>query len=395
MSPRARIVVVGLALGLALGGGLAWRWWSRPAPGVLAASGTIEATEVDASFRVGGRLLERAVDEGSAVTAGAVLARLDSPELVAEVDRLRAALQATETRIPQLRTEILLREELTRRRIEEARAALAAREHRLAELRSGARPQETERARAEVREARAVLDNARTESERLETLHRQELIAAQTRDAARMALAVAAERHRAALERLAMVEEGPRQEEIRRAEAEVRQAAAALRVAEAGELEVVLTRQQLGTAEATVARDRAALAAAEAQLGFSVLRSPLGGVVLRKHVEPGETIVAGTPVVTIADLASTWLKIYVPEPKLGHVKLGQPAEVTTDSYPGKVYRGTVTFVASEAEFTPKTVQTPEERVKLVFAVKITVANPDQELKPGMPADARLRTDGGR
>jgi len=131
---------------------------------------------------------------------------------------------------------------------------------------------------------------------------------------------------------------------------------------------------------------------AEAQLGNTVLRSPQAGVVLRKHVEPGEMIGAGTPVVTVADLGRIWLKIYIPEPQLGRVKLGQSVEVTTDSYPGKVYRGTVTFVSSEAEFTPKNIQTQEERVKLVFAVKVAVENESQELKPGMPADAKIRLD---
>lgn len=441
---QKRMAAIVAAAAVVLAGGLGWRWWNRPPAGVLVASGTIEATEMDASFKVSGRVVERPVDEGQGVAAGALIARLESPELEAEVERLRASLQATETRIPQLRTEIAWREELTRRRVAEAEAALAAREHRLADLKSGARPaeiaeaeaalafrrerlaelksgsrpQEVQRAQAEAREARAVLENADTEYRRMESLYRQELIAAQARDAARTALDVAVERHRAARERLALVEEGPRTEEIRRAEAEVRQAEAALalvregarpdeirraaaevqqaqaalRLAQAGELEAALTRQQLATAQASVARDRAALAGAEAQLGYTVLRSPQAGVVLRKHVEPGEMIGAGTPVVTVADLGRVWLKIYVPEPQLGRVKLGQPVEVTTDSYPGKVYRGTVTFVSSEAEFTPKNIQTLEERVKLVFAVKVALENESQELKPGMPADAKIRLD---
>ena len=415
---QKRMAAIVAAAALVVAGGLGWRWWSRPPAGVLVASGTIEATEMDASFKVSGRVVERPVDEGQRVAAGALIARLESPELEAEVERLRASLQATETRIPQLRTEIAWREELTRRRVAEAEAALAARGHRLADLKSGARPaeiaeaeaalafrrerlaelksgsrpQEVQRAQAEAREAKAVLENADTEYRRMESLYRQELIAAQARDAARTALDVAIERHRGALERLALVREGARPDEIRRAAAEVQQAQAALRLAQAGELEVALTRQQVATAQASIARDRAALAAAEAQLGNTVLRSPQAGVVLRKHVEPGEMIGAGTPVVTVADLGSIWLKIYIPEPQLGRVKLGQSVEVTTDSYPGKVYRGTVTFVSSEAEFTPKNIQTQEERVKLVFAVKVAVENESQELKPGMPADAKIRLD---
>jgi HlyD family secretion protein len=201
---------------------------------------------------------------------------------------------------------------------------------------------------------------------------------------------VAAEQHRAAVEKLDLTREGSRAEEIRRAEADVRQAQGALVEAETGELDIVHKRQELTTLEANIRRDRAALAMAEATLGYTVLRSPLHGVVLRKHVEPGETIAAGTPIVTIADLDDVWVKIYVPETSLGRVRLGQAAEVTTDSYRGKVYRGRVVFVSSEAEFTPKTIQTFEERVKLVFAVKVAVDNAAQELKPGMPADARLR-----
>jgi HlyD family secretion protein len=427
---------------LAAGAGFAWRTWRGPGEDLLLASGTIEATEVDASFKVAGRLVERLADEGDRVEAGQPLARLDSPELEADVRRLRAALAATETRLPQLRTEIAWREELTRRRVAEAaavlaarearlaelragsrpqevaeaRAVLAAREARVAELRAGSRPQEVQQAEAAVREAQAVLARARQDLERLERLVETGAVSRQEQDVARTSHDVAAERLRSARERLALVGEGPRPEEIRRAEAEVEQARArlallvegarpeeirraeaeveqaraALAGARAGELEVALRRQEVATLEANVVRDRAALAAAEAQLADTRIASPLAAVVLRAHAEPGEVLAAGTPVLTLADLGRTWLRVYVPEPRLGRVKLGQAADVTTDSYPGKVYRGAVTFISAEAEFTPKNVQTPEERVKLVFAVKITVENPDQELKPGMPADARLR-----
>jgi HlyD family secretion protein len=377
-----------LILGV-VGGTLGWRWWSRPPEGILRAAGTIEATEVAVSFKIPGRVIARPADEGQRLKTGDPVARLESRELEADVDRLRAALDATETRLPQLATEIALQEALTRARIAEAEAALAARQEALAELRAGTRQQELQRARADVREAKAVLDNAQADFRRMEALLRDGGVSAQTRDSAQSAYQVAVERHRNAQERLALATEGPRQEEIRRAEAETAQARASLLLAQTGELEITRRRQELATTRAAIARDRAALAAAEAQLGYTTLVSPQAGVVLRKHVEPGEMIAAGTPAVTLADLDNIWLKIYIPEPRLGQVKLGQAAEITTDSYPGKRYRGAVTFINSEAEFTPKNVQTQEERVKLVFAVKIRVENPNQELKPGMPADARL------
>jgi HlyD family secretion protein len=134
---------------------------------------------------------------------------------------------------------------------------------------------------------------------------------------------------------------------------------------------------------------RATLRTSDVKLKDTVIYAPLNGVVLRKNVEEGETVGTGTMLFTIGDLENPWVKVYVKEDKLGFVKLGQRAEVTADTYPGKVYEGTVTYISSEAEFTPKNVQTKEERVKLVFGVKVSVKNVNNELKPGMPADVRI------
>ena len=131
---QTQVLIGAAALILAVAGGLAWQWWSRPPAGLLIASGTIEATEVDVSFKIPGRVIARPVDEGDRVEPGTLVGRLESRELEAEVERLQASLQATETRIPQLQTEIALEEQLTDARIAEARASLAAREERLAEL---------------------------------------------------------------------------------------------------------------------------------------------------------------------------------------------------------------------------------------------------------------------
>jgi HlyD family secretion protein len=158
----------------------------------------------------------------------------------------------------------------------------------------------------------------------------------------------------------------------------------------------VITSQQMDAAKtayeaalAQVQLSRAALRTAEVRLKDTVLYSSVSGVVLVKNVEEGETVAAGTPVFTIGDLENPWIKVYVKESKLGLVKLGQKAEVRTDSYPKKTYEGTVTYISSEAEFTPKNVQTQEERVKLVFGVKVKVNNEKNELKPGMPADVKI------
>lgn len=134
---------------------------------------------------------------------------------------------------------------------------------------------------------------------------------------------------------------------------------------------------------------RASLGTAEVRLKDSVMYAPLSGIVLRKNIEEGETVGAGTMVFTIGDLENPWVKVYVKEDRLGAVKLGLKADVMVDSFPNKRYEGIVTYIASEAEFTPKNVQTREERVKLVFGVKVSVKNQNNELKPGMPADVKI------
>ena len=145
-------------------------------------------------------------------------------------------------------------------------------------------------------------------------------------------------------------------------------------------------REQVDQARARLQLAEASQALAQTRLGYAELTAPLDGVVLTENVEPGEFVAAGTPVVTIGALDPVWLRAYIGETDLGRVKLGQTARVSTDTWPGKAYRGTVTFIAQDAEFTPKNVQTEKERVKLVYRIKITIPNLDQELKPGMPAD---------
>jgi HlyD family secretion protein len=158
----------------------------------------------------------------------------------------------------------------------------------------------------------------------------------------------------------------------------------------------VITPQQMDAAKTTydaalaqLQLSQATLRTAEVRLQDTVIYSSVSGVVLVKNVEEGETVAAGTPVFTIGDLENPWIKVYVKENKLGLVKLGQKVEVRTDSHPGKKYEGTVSYISSEAEFTPKNVQTQEERVKLVFGVKVKVMNENNELKPGLPADVKI------
>jgi len=134
---------------------------------------------------------------------------------------------------------------------------------------------------------------------------------------------------------------------------------------------------------------KASLDLANTRLGFADLASPIDGFVLVKSAEAGEVVQVGSTVFTVVDLRDIWLTAYINETDLGRVKLNQPAEIKTDTYPNKVYKGRISFISQEAEFTPKQIQTTEERVKLVYRIKIRADNSSLELKPGMPADAYI------
>lgn len=159
-------------------------------------------------------------------------------------------------------------------------------------------------------------------------------------------------------------------------------------------LDSVTTEKDVMSAQRTAAlgQIRQAEAAADlvkTQIDKATVAAPIAGTVLRRDVELGETALPGSPLFTLADLARPWVRVYIPETDLGRVKIGQSVKVYSDSYPGKVYAGAVTTISGEAEFTPKNVQTKEERVRLVYAVKVALENPDGELKIGMPVDADL------
>jgi HlyD family secretion protein len=157
---------------------------------------------------------------------------------------------------------------------------------------------------------------------------------------------------------------------------------------------VDVLRRELATAQAQVKEAASSIEVIQTQIEYSNLYAPTAGVVLVKNSEAGEFIVPGGAVITLGDVAKPWLKAFINEGDLGRVKLGQKVTVTTDSYPGKAYPGKITFISSEAEFTPKNVQTTKERVKLVYRIKVSLANPHNELKPGMPADAKIHLKDG-
>jgi HlyD family secretion protein len=347
-------------------------------PAAIRVSGNIEVTDVEVSFKISGRLEERAVSEGETVTAGQLVAKLDPGELMQEVAVRRAEVGAVQAALAELVAGSRPEE------IREAEAAVHKTRAWLDELVAGSRPQDIAAHKATVARAKAEVDRLEAEHTRQETLYRNDVISAREYEATQAALVAAKARLREDQERSKLVVEGPRKEQIEQARASLKQTTERLALVTKGP-----RHETIDQARARLEQVRQALAVAETRLGYTTVVAPISGVVLSENLEGGSYAAPGTPVVTVGDLVNVWLRAYIAETDLGRVKVGQRVRVTTDTYPGKQYHGRVSFIASQAEFTPKNVQTEKERVKLVYRIKVEIQNPGMELKPGMPADAEI------
>lgn len=376
----------------AVGGAVLYFWLVLRTPAHVDAiliSGNIEMTEVDIAFKTPGKLVELLVREGDTVTAGETIARLSQDQLLSQRERAIATIAAAESRLGQVRASIAYQRENVDSSIAQREAEIRVARAALTELENGSRSQEIEQARAAVAQAATEAEQAARDLERGKTLFSREDISAQDFDRMKTRAEASAAALKQARERLALVEEGPRKEDIEGGRAQVQRAEAALRTAQAGHLDIKRLRQDLAARQAEIEAARAELAVIQTQLDDAVAVTPVAGVVLVKAAEPGEILAAGTTVVTIADIEHPWLRGYVNETYQGRVNIGSAVDVMTDSFPGKTYPGKLTFLAADAEFTPKQIQTQEERVKLVYRVKIEIPNPAHELKRNMPADARV------
>jgi HlyD family secretion protein len=301
-------------------------------------SGTIEATQANLAFQAGGRVLHVAINEGQSVAKDQILAELDRSEFQSRYEQAKATLDKSLRNQDQLST--------------------------MLEIYKKTLPAEVSRTEASVANARYVMDDARKNRERYEQLFRRGVVSEKERDAVKLS-------YDTAMTRLA---EG---------EAVLKQAQSNLKKIEA-------TAQDMEAARFQAQATRAALDQADIQMQYTQLKAPFPGTIISRNVEPGEVITPGREVLTLSDLSRVDLKIFVDEMEIGKVKPGQKVDVRVDSFPGKVYTGYVSFVSPEGEFTPKIIQTQKERVKLVYLVKVSISNPNIELKSGMPADAWLR-----
>ena len=385
-----RRLAIGLVL-LALAAiSIAYFATDRRKESVLRSSGTIEATNVDVSFQVPGRVTEILVTEGQAVRAGDVLARLSAEEHEEYVAQIKASLDAVTSQVRQQEIALALRQDVLVNQIAEAKGEVEALASAADKQRAGSRPQEIRVAEAELAQAEAFLTQRRADFGRVSALSKAGVLPQQQLDAAEAQLRAAEANRDAAGEKLNLAREGARHEDVAEADARVKSAEAGVGIAEAGRREVDIQREALGAARARQRELLAQFNAAKTQLAHTEIRSPLDGVVLTKNVESGEVVNPATPVVTVANINELWMNIYIPEAQTGLVTLDQPVEINVDSFPGETFKGKVTYVSSKSEFTPKTILTQEERIKLVYRVKVSIQNSNQRLKSGMPADAVIR-----
>lgn len=323
---RRRILIIVVLLAVAGVGSVLVFNRAREANAPLRLYGNIDVREVDLAFQVGGQVQRLAVDEGEAVRAGAVLGELDP-----------ATLQS------QLR---------------EAEASTAALQARLQRLQAGNTRAQIGQSQAQVAEQRAALQNAQADVDRLRPLQGTGAVPDRDVENAVSRRDEAAARLRAAQQALADVQAGSRAEDIQQAQADIE-------------------------------RSRAQAEQIRIRLGQSVLRAPSDGVVLTRAVEPGAIVQAGATAFTLSLTRPVWARIYVDAENLGLMAPGATVRLTTDAAPDKVYTGRVGYVSPTAEFTPKTVETPELRTDLVYRARVVVLNPDNRLRQGMPVTVQL------
>ncbi|WP_428606529.1 HlyD family efflux transporter periplasmic adaptor subunit [Sedimenticola sp.] len=324
---KKSLLVVPLIAALAVAGWYGWTKIRAPAPADgLHLYGNIEVRLVNLAFNASGRILEMRVAEGARVEPGQPLARL-------ETNRLQALRDAAAARVEAQRQQV--------------NALLA-----------GSRPEEIDKLRAELLEARAQSLNARRSRQRQQDLAQKGLASPQDLDNAETVAEAAAAKVQAVQAALDLATAGPRAEDV-------------------------------AAAKATLSALQADLTLAERNLSEAVLASPAAGVIQSRILEPGDMASPQRPVYTLALTEPLWARVYVDGPNLGKIRQGMPAQVSSDSFPGKRYPGWIGYISPSAEFTPKQVQTEEVRADLVYQIHVFVCNPQEELRLGMPVTVTL------
>jgi multidrug resistance efflux pump len=346
--------------------------------GKLLLSGFVEQQEVHVGSRQGGRVVQVLVEEGEMVRKDQPLVRLDLEDLLAR----RAGLEAD-----------LAREEATQQKLEngarkeeiaQAHAAAEAAMARYQAIKTGPRKEEIAQAEAQFASADAMAHDARLDAERMLSLYEKGVVSRQQRDNAWNRYQSLAAEAKARQEKLQELRNGSRPEDVRAAYEEYQQQLARLRLLEAG-----TRREELAEGRARVARARAQIQELDTQIAEGEIRAPTKAHVETVSVRPGDLLQPGAPVIRLLEPDRVWVRIYVPEPQLGLVRVGQKAEIRIDTFPHRTFTGIVEQINAESEFTPRNVQSRDERNHQVFGVKVRVDNQLGEIKSGMAADVTI------
>jgi HlyD family secretion protein len=342
-------------------------------------SGTIETREIQVGSKIGGRVTQVAVEEGQEVKAGALLVRFESNDLAAQRQQAQAELEQQQANLLKL-TRGNRPEE-----IQQAVANAAALHAALDEARNGPRSQDIAQAQADYEATQADALNAQANYERMQKLVATDTISRMEFDSYRDARNSTAKKAESARQRLAELQAGTRREDLQSAEARYQQAQAAADLSRKGSRS-----EDIAAARDALAAAQAHIADLDVSLSEAQLSAPADGVIETVSLRPGDLVPPGRIVLTMLEPTQLWVKVYVPETDLSRVILGQSAQVTVDGMPGHIFTGHVGQIASEAEFLPRNVQTPDDREHQVFGVKVYVDNAHGALKSGMSASVKLQ-----
>lgn len=375
---RKSIILACVLIGAVLLG-TGYALWNRVGPkGSIVISGIVEADDIHVGSKIGGRVLKVVAREGQTVKSGEVLVLLEPRELDASLAEAQAAMRQVQAKLA------LLTAGYREEEIEQAEAAMKQSQAELSQLVAGPRQQEIDQARADWLAAKAQAENSRKLQRRMEDLSKRDLIAKQDFDDAQARAEESEQKMKSARERYDLVLAGTRTEEIERARQRVAETEAKLRQLKRG-----FRKEEVAQAKSEVEAARARVELMRTQLDETVIKAPVDAVVEVLDLEPGDMVGAGKPMATLLRTNSLWVRAYLPEAKLGFVKTGAKVRVRVDSFPNRDFTGIVRRVSRQAEFTPRNVQTWEERVLQVFQTEVVIDDPDHILRPGMNADVTI------
>jgi len=369
-----------LAVAVVLTGLLLYSQWDREPEAV---SGIVEADEIRVGSQVGGRVKAVRVEEGDEVSAGELLIELEPFDLQARRAEAVAQLAAAEAEFARLKAGFRQEE------IEQARAKRAQLAARYEKLERGPRSQEIEAARGRLEVAEAELRLAKQNFERVKQVFERNAATEEQMDQATERLNAALAEKLVREQELALLEEGTREEEIAEAQAALQEAEQVLELREAGFRE-----EEIANAKAKVEAAEASLKAIDARLDELKIVAPVEGLIEALELQPGDLVSPGAPVLSLMDTGRLWIRAYVPINQQG-VAVGQKVPVHIDSFPDATLTGEITFISRQHEFTPNNVQTPEERRKLVYRMKVAlpsgaVSESGVRIRPGMTGDVELQ-----